>query len=1233
MTGNLLGEEFDQYVFNQIDARQKLSATGFGSKLASPSQINLLNNKTSFIKLASGVNFYTPSSPPTFDEALRSDVLGKNAVFDWRQSHRLKDDSEEIKGGYIKLDEGEKNYEKYLEQLKQNDLNQIAAGKAKLKELGFSESEIKSYGKGSKLAQQCILFNGMSSLNKDDFSNTLTQRSGINLSNSVWTNKAYGLGGGQFGKQPMPGITSATVDCINRGSIRSATVQIKAFNTFQFQLIELLYLRLGFTMMLEWGHNIYTDGNSNEISKVENTLIEDTFFSKGNNFSQLEILEFIEKTRQRYSGNYDGFFGRVSNFSWSFAPDGTYDITLKLITLGDIIESLQINVPAPIANFDPSSPNRSVNAPNTISVWLDNEIKGDFQNRAVWGNGRYINLKSINSSTKIGSTIKAKSQAQELGKKAAQQNGLSPQQQEGGNTGSNDFNGNVGLKGVSKYEGLTKEDSYYVTFGGLLEKIYNNVIPRVSNGSASPLLEINLSETLNVISAQPNQISFDLNVCFIKPKFYAPGVTVPDGLTPEWMKDFFVLDKEGNSDVFYGQIMNIYLNFNFIKAQLEKNTAKDGVLSLYKFLEGICSGLNNALGNVNKIEPIINSETNELLFIDQNPIRGNSTVLNKLLSRAPIPTNIIPFEIYGFNTETGQPLSNFVKNFKFDTKIDSKLSSMITIGTTAGGSTSKVTDGTAFSNWNSGLQDRFQQKILPPSAFLSPIVAEELAQKEDDNQIASELTEWWGETKSANARDISFKNEKYLAIKGEVNNTNGSDFLRHAWARRDGKKLNVNGKGLSDYTGRKTGRYKGYNFEYKDLDEFISGYLKWKKDEGKDIIAEGDIDLSSSYQSWLCYAFGGQIVGKKRTDGSNFFVPSDEGLYLNPSNKNFYKHGKQSFKEYIRLRDQKIYRLTGSPSSQQGFIPVELGLTIDGLSGVKIYQKINIKQKFLPSEYKTSSKTKTLDFIITKVNHKLNDNKWETILSTISIPPTEPQNTELIDKGIFSYLILDESGTVSTDRTINGTAQRFPVSQLSPDSFIREELKKSEGYYSGKENKVIRSNGIAYAYPDPKTSEKIAEIKAQSNYYNGKESEPWTIGYGQTFYTPGQEFTRNGKLQTNTGSFGSKSSMVREGDSITKQSAELGFETVLLNFGKQMVSNNKIRVPLTQNEYNALLSFSYNSGPGVSNPKKPLYNLINSQDYVGAGNKLQTTLLNGGLLTSRRNKEADIWFKDNPGNP
>ena len=66
MTGNLLGEEFDPFVFRQIRERQTRQASGFnGSR--TPEDIKLLNSKTSFVKLASGVNIFE-DKPPASDQ-------------------------------------------------------------------------------------------------------------------------------------------------------------------------------------------------------------------------------------------------------------------------------------------------------------------------------------------------------------------------------------------------------------------------------------------------------------------------------------------------------------------------------------------------------------------------------------------------------------------------------------------------------------------------------------------------------------------------------------------------------------------------------------------------------------------------------------------------------------------------------------------------------------------------------------------------------------------------------------------------------------------------------------------------------------------------------------------------------------------------------------------------------------------------------------------------------------
>jgi hypothetical protein len=64
-----------------------------------------------------------------------------------------------------------------------------------------------------------------------------------------------------------------------------------------------------------------------------------------------------------------------------------------------------------------------------------------------------------------------------------------------------------------------------------------------------------------------------------------------------------------------------------------------------------------------------------------------------------------------------------------------------------------------------------------------------------------------------------------------------------------------------------------------------------------------------------------------------------------------------------------------------GFIPFKLSMAMDGLSGIKIYNKLNVNTEFLPKAY-----GKNMDLIITGVSHKLSNSDWETDLETTVIP-------------------------------------------------------------------------------------------------------------------------------------------------------------------------------------------------------------------------------------------------------
>ena len=52
---------------------------------------------------------------------------------------------------------------------------------------------------------------------------------------------------------------------------------------------------------------------------------------------------------------------------------------------------------------------------------------------------------------------------------------------------------------------------------------------------------------------------------------------------------------------------------------------------------------------------------------------------------------------------------------------------------------------------------------------------------------------------------------------------------------------------------------------------------------------------------------------------------------------------------------------------------------MEGMSGFKIYNRLKVNTDFLPSNY-----DKTLDFIVTGVNHTISSNQWKTNLESLA---------------------------------------------------------------------------------------------------------------------------------------------------------------------------------------------------------------------------------------------------------
>ena len=166
-----------------------------------------------------------------------------------------------------------------------------------------------------------------------------------------WGYNANGINSGQ-GLVPPPGVTNVDFKYQNDGALAKATITIKAFSAEQFALIDILYMRPGYTCLLEFGHSMYLS-NGKKIVNLDTSQTSPLsyLFQEGNNAviaespSYTKMAEKISNEKALHDGNYEGFFGKVAKWNWKFNADGSYDITVNLTGLGDIISSLKVNIP------------------------------------------------------------------------------------------------------------------------------------------------------------------------------------------------------------------------------------------------------------------------------------------------------------------------------------------------------------------------------------------------------------------------------------------------------------------------------------------------------------------------------------------------------------------------------------------------------------------------------------------------------------------------------------------------------------------------------------------------------------------------------------------------------------------------------------------------------------------------------------------------------------------------
>lgn len=140
------------------------------------------------------------------------------------------------------------------------------------------------------------------------------------------------------GYVPMPGIVDVSIQTKSAyGSLREANVNFVCYSKKQFNILEKLYMRPGHHVLIQWGWSKWIDPKENKVKD----LLDDVFVTKTSQTSA-DINNRIIELKEKYYGCYDGFLGLVKNFNYEF--DGyVYKCNITLIGKGEVLASIKMN--------------------------------------------------------------------------------------------------------------------------------------------------------------------------------------------------------------------------------------------------------------------------------------------------------------------------------------------------------------------------------------------------------------------------------------------------------------------------------------------------------------------------------------------------------------------------------------------------------------------------------------------------------------------------------------------------------------------------------------------------------------------------------------------------------------------------------------------------------------------------------------------------------------------------
>lgn len=533
--------------------------------------------------------------------------------------------------------------------------------------------------KGSnQLAGYNILQGGLLNPNR-------TLRKGMNTytevsDTSIADKAAYQNRANSTGIRPMPGITSLSVKSKNTfGTLREAEVKFSVWTLEDFENIERIYLRPGFTMLLEWGHSIYVNNEGELVKSIQ--TVGNNFFKAG--ITMKWVLDQISEKRENSDYNYEGMVGYVKNFSWSFNVNGGYDCSVSIISTGEILESLKVS-------FDPKLrgiPDTEFDDPSDQATQRKSPLHYIFSK---------ITQITNNPFTKISLREKAPTVTQKV----------------------DDFKGyfaNVHIDdSIIPYQD-TPTPMHWITLGTFLD-FFNKLVTLLDTTKQDfadqAYVKFNTDTTLSSkYLTSPFHFSIDPTVCVLPKISYDPYTRQTIGVVNNIHTKLNINPSEADN------ILNILVSVPYLKGKLDEAMDTDGKFnkSAYDIIKSILEGINSSLGGVNDLDLYYDEELNGATYFIID--RDNTTP----------PSNITPeFKLTGYDS--------IFTEVSVSSKITNNIGNQISVA--AQGTTLNYSDNVEnILKWNPNVIDRIR---IVKDTSTQPL--ENKAAIEEDRKIR--LSEW-----------------------------------------------------------------------------------------------------------------------------------------------------------------------------------------------------------------------------------------------------------------------------------------------------------------------------------------------------------------------------------------------------------------------------------------------------------------------------------------------------------